>query len=242
MGDWAKTLGLAYGEFVDNGRGAIVLETLDGNVYPAERVSLALSSWGSGAEGVQKLPRPRVMSADGAWVLSEGDRVVIGFLRGNVKAPVVVGVCRRLRDDDFFARSFTDTAKADPNVLRLRLAPRNSSGAESGGAIEITAGDGTTAAISARVDGGLTVRVGDVVLSVGSGGVSVTAGGSAAPLLSGPALLSALADVLAEVGAGLALVPASSAVTLAAQAEFAAAAAAGTPESSGLFVGSLTAE
>lgn len=157
---------LRYGWLVDRG-GEINLVDNTGETYPLANVSVQQGAWGYDHEGVAKLPRPYVHDGSGKVVV-QGDKVLIQFLNGNPRTPVITGGVRRLDVQNSTLPARHDKTGANPNRLTLRLAPLGDAGEELGEVlVELAADDkGSVAAtVSDTVEGdvgtSVELRVGD---------------------------------------------------------------------------------
>lgn len=114
--------GTTQGQFVERGEGDVVLIDRAGNKYPLDMVSILTGSFGFTDEGVSKLPRAAKYDSKGREV-RRGDRVIIMFLEGSRKRPVVIGGAKAIDRNDFLAYSHRKPAGADQNRLAARLQP-----------------------------------------------------------------------------------------------------------------------
>lgn len=146
-----------WGRFVDVG-GVISLRDRANNPWPLEQVTICHGGWGFDDEGLAKLPRPAKFDDSGKEIAT-GDRVLILFLEGSAKRPVVIPGFRRIKAT---AGSFLpynhkapDTA-ADPNRFAARVQPRDADDAPVG-SVDVEAGYDEKAAARVSVgpkDGG----------------------------------------------------------------------------------------
>jgi len=113
------------GRFVQVGD-VVVLTDFSGETWPIEWVQICQGSWGFNDEGIQKLPRPAVYDDIGKEIV-KGDHVLIDFLHGNPKLPIVRGGVRSLSSTDFL-KPRNDSAGSSPNRLAGRLRPLNAAG------------------------------------------------------------------------------------------------------------------
>lgn len=189
------------GQLVDFGNGNVVLSDQHGGIWPAERVSY-MGAW-----------RPRPWLYRDGQVVTEGDMVMVAFMEGNWRAPVIVGIAAKV-GGDLVRQSFGDGL--GNNYQKLTLECRDSSGALTGSVlVEVHADDRPVLKITAAegvvvVVGGLTVTHQDGELVV-DGDLTVSGaaelGALPTPLVN-QAGAAQLGAVLAQVSAGLALIPA----------------------------------
>lgn len=145
--------GITWGWFVRLSASDIRLVDRSGNRWPLDQVTILHGGWGYDDEGVVKLPRPSEYDETGTEVVV-GDRLLILFLEGSKKRPVVIPGARRIQPSagDFLPYNHGSPAGADPNRLAARIQPRDSSG-DPIGSVDLEAGyDGSA---------GLRVSVGD---------------------------------------------------------------------------------
>lgn len=177
-----------YGWFSETRQGGIVLEDRWGNVWSLNHVSILCGSFGWEAEGVAKLPRVRRFdSAD--KIIIEGDRVLIDFVDGNPKTPVVRGGLRSTACDAFLPYNHADTeADTDENRLALRLRQLDEEGTETG-TIELEAGHDEGGNIGLELTGDLVITVkrdgGDHTIRINDEGIQIDAGGTAEVVVNG---------------------------------------------------------
>ncbi len=206
-----RALGPATGRFVSLGSKVLLLDS-SGNRWPLEQVSIVTSFWGGGDEGVRKLPRPWVYDSITGAVKVTGDLVVIDFLDGNPRKPIVRGVAASIAGDrDFMPYNHAEDAD-DSNRLVVRLRPVDSSGND-GGTVELEVGGGD-GSLALRVTDGLVIEVGPIdaplaVISMASSGTVVVQGPAvylggtaiAEPMIMGTAFTQQLINVLLELAA-----------------------------------------
>lgn len=109
---------MTSGWFVDYGD-RVVLRDRWGNTWARESVTLMQGMFGFNDDGARKAPRPYKYDARGE-IEVEGDQVVIDFLDGNPKLPVVLG-CVVGPKEGFLPRGFQDdTAPYNRLAVRLR--------------------------------------------------------------------------------------------------------------------------
>ena len=84
------------GWFVRINADVVVLEASRGQKWPLSFVSILQGGWGAvdNSEGVTKLPRVREYDSEGK-VTIEGDRVIIDFINGDKRRPLVRGGSQR---------------------------------------------------------------------------------------------------------------------------------------------------
>lgn len=129
--------------------GDVVLVANRGQKWPIRFVSILQGGWGAidNSEGVTKLPRVREYDSEGN-VTIEGDRVIIDFINGDKRRPLVRGGVRSLTASDFFPYNQT-SGKANPNRLAMRLAPLDDEGKATGYVdVEVGGDDRATVKIS----------------------------------------------------------------------------------------------
>ncbi|MGB0972610.1 MAG: hypothetical protein ACPGVG_16880, partial [Mycobacterium sp.] len=205
--------------------GEIVLIDSRGDYYPLEWVSVVQGGWGYDHEGVAKLPRPFKYDSSGNPVI-RGDIVLIQFLNGNPRLPVIMGGVRRIDTQNTTLPARHDKDGADANRLALRLAPLDDAGEEAGevlvelgadgvGSVAATVSDTVTAAVGSTVD----VEVGDgTTLDVHIDESVMTVGrsdGTARPLVQAEEYLDDEADAIQDIFlmlAGLGLPPTKAAL------------------------------
>ena len=140
-----------WGRFVDVG-GTISLRDRANNPWPLDQVTICHGGWGFDDEGVAKLPRPSKFN-DAGEETEIGDRVLILFLEGSAKRPVVLPGFRRIKAT---AGSFlpyhhkAPDSAADPNRLAARIQPRDGDGVPVG-SIDLEVGYETKAAARVSV-------------------------------------------------------------------------------------------
>jgi hypothetical protein len=142
-----------WGWFVRLTPSDIRLRDRYGNRWPLDQVTILHGGWGFDTEGVVKLPRPAEYNSTGEETI-RGDRVLILFLEGSRKRPVVLPGARRIQATalDFLPYNHGSPEGADPNRLAARVQPLDSSG-DPIGSVDFEAGYDETA--------GLRLSVGD---------------------------------------------------------------------------------
>lgn len=230
------TANMTVGWFVERGD-SVVLFDRHGNVYNPEWVSIVTGSWGFTGEGMAKLPRPA--RYDGQNEVIRGDRVLIFFLDGHPRRPVVMGGVRGIKAVPFLPYNH---AAGKANRLALRVQPLDAGGAVAGRVdVEVAhtdAGDvaiGVTSSLEVRAAADLdrTTPAGTRV-RVDPDGLTVTGPtGSTDQVVLGRAFLTDLVAGLIEVQSALAVlsIPATNlaALVIQIQAALAAAPAGGAP-------------
>lgn len=191
------TAARTFGRFVDYGD-AVLLVDRRGNRWTPEYVSILHGSFGYRAEGVEKLPRPWKYDDNGKAVI-EGDVVLIDFLDGNIKTPVVCGGVRGVSPNDFFAYNYA-SEKANPNRLAARLLSLDGEGAEVG-EVRILVNDDDLGSVEVQATDRVEIFVGDdleaedgIRIVVEAGVVTVTGGGTTEPVILGATFLGDLND------------------------------------------------
>lgn len=224
---------LTSGWFVDYGS-EVVLRDRWGNVWSRASVSIVQGGFGYAEDGAQKVPRPFKYDAQGNTVI-EGDVVLIDFLDGNPKTPVVLGGVRSARATGFLSRGHHDE-KAPYNRLRVRLRALDVDGNEVGdarvdihgddgeGSIRVSATAKLQLLVSSDLDGGSPIR-----LTVADGKVTVEGGGTTEPVLLGRTYTADELKALTQVSAGLASMGLPVTDVAAFVASLTAAGTAGTP-------------
>lgn len=114
--------GAKIGRFVFDRNDRVVLVDQDGVRYRQGYYQLLQGAFGDGTEGMEKLPRP--WRYKGKKVTHRGDLVLLQFLDGDPKRPVVIGGVRQIRSSDFFHYDHAAEG-ADWNRVRLRVVPRD---------------------------------------------------------------------------------------------------------------------
>lgn len=145
-----------WGRFVDLD-GTISLRDRANNTWPLDQVTICHGGWGFDDEGVAKMPRPAKFNEAGEEE-QIGDRVLILFLEGSAKRPVVIPGFRRIKATAgaFLPYHHKAPDTADPNRLAGRIQPRDADGAPVG-SIDLEVGYDTKAAARVSVgpeDGG----------------------------------------------------------------------------------------
>lgn len=199
------------GFFVEKGE-TVVLRDRWGNTFALQSVTIMSGTFGFDHDGFEKLPRPWKYDDDGKVVV-RGDVVVIDFLDGNPKTPVVRGGARQATADDFLARNHGDV-EAPYNRCRARLRALDADGAVQG-EVRLRVNDGADGDVKVQATGALELFVGDdldadggIYVTIGGGVVTVrTAAGTSEGVILGKTFLSGLSTALADIIAGLALVP-----------------------------------
>jgi hypothetical protein len=196
--------GPTWGWFFE-ANGSYFLRAADGSTtWPVERVTILQGEWGYDHEGVEKLPRPRVES--NGQVLVQGDRVIIDFADGDFTRPFVRGGLRSLKTTDFLARDHATTG-ANPNRLRVRVAPKDSQGNETGdvrlkvadgdlGTVELLATESVIVEIGSNLDGSSFLS-----MHVDSSGVRISQAGAPVAVILAPTFCADLAATLTELAA-----------------------------------------
>lgn len=227
--DTRRPRSLTSGWFVDYGD-AVVLRDRWGNTWAEASVSIVQGGFGYKEDGAQKLPRPFKYDANGGTII-EGDVVLIDFLDGNPKTPVVVGGVRSAKESGFLARGYGDE-QAPYNRLAVRLRALDTAGAVSGevrldvhkpgneGGAKLSA----TTRLELLVTDDLDTEAAAIRITIADGKVTVEAGGLTEPVLKATTFQTDLAAGLTEVTAALSALglPATNLGTLIAQASAAA--------------------
>jgi len=196
------------GWFVDYGD-RVVLRDRWGNTWAEESVSIVQGGFGYKEDGAQKLPRPYTYDANGGVVV-EGDVVVIDFLDGNPKTPLVLGGVRSAKDAGFLSRGYQDE-DAPYNRMAARLRALDTSGGVVGEArLEVHAsGDeggvklSATAKLELLVASDLDSEASPIRVTIADGIVTVEGGGLTEPVLKATTFQADLAASLTEVSAAL---------------------------------------
>ena len=179
--------GPTYGRFIDYGNGRVILTDRIGNRWSAERVAILSGSFGNDDEGVEKLPRPWRWDTTTGRLITTGDWVVIDFLDGSPRRPIVRGGVRPLPHDAFLARAHADLASSSgsPGRMRARLRPRDGNGVATGevrlyvaddgsGAVRVVATDGVKLQVGPLEDGPfLQIDMDKNVVTVSKGGTAL---------------------------------------------------------------------
>ena len=118
-----------FGRFVDYGDN-VLLADRHGNTWVLASVTVLSGGFGFREDGVERLPRPWKYDAAGVVVV-EGDMVVIDFLDGDCRCPLVRGGIRGVQPNAFFAYNHEAAGAkgAGWNRLRARLTARDDTGA-----------------------------------------------------------------------------------------------------------------
>lgn len=202
-----RALPPTYGWFVQQGE-RVVLFARSGASWSLDRVSIIQGGWGYDTEGVSKLPRPMLLDAQNAVVV-QGDRVLIQFLDGNDKRPIVQAGARSVNTTDFLPYNH-GRAGADANRLAARLRPRDAAGAVVGqvdlqaafdrkGQVELLASEAIELAVSADVEA-ITTALSKTRVRIESDGLDVLgATGVTDQVILGRAFLAQLAAGLTDV-------------------------------------------
>ncbi len=209
-----------YGWFVRQGTN-VVLTDRRGNNHNLEYVSILQGTFGWDSEGFTKFPRPRVVDAEGK-LLIEGDRVMIDYLDGNVKRPVVRGGIRSTRAIDFLGYNYKSEG-ATSNRLALRVEQRDERGNLLGEVeFEIGRNDLGKAELRAseRIELVVVDRLGEkdtgeelLRIRIREDGVDIVRGqtDSTDQVILGREFLTELKIALTEIAAGLTAIPSSAA-------------------------------
>lgn len=104
----------------------IVLVDADGDRWSQDVVNICSSFWGGTSEGQRKLPRPWRYDETTGALIEHGDIVVIDFLNGDPRKPLIRGTVQQLSgsypdDDGWLPSSYGEVS---PNVFRTRVQPR----------------------------------------------------------------------------------------------------------------------
>lgn len=196
--------GATWGWFFE-ANGSIYLRAAAGTpTWPVERVIILQGEWGYDHEGVEKLPRLRV-EKDGQ-VLVQGDRVIIDFFDGDSTRPFVRGGLRSLKSTDFLARDHS-IAGANPNRLRVRVAPKNDQGTETGD-VRLKVADGDAGTVELLATESVTVEIGTnldgtsfLTMQVDFAGVRISQAGAPVAVILAPTFCADLAATLTELAA-----------------------------------------
>lgn len=185
---------LRQGRFVRIGGGRVELVDDFGNRWASERVGIRDGAWGYDQEGTARLPRPWVYNEDQSTVLVRGDVVLIQFLNGNHRQPVVMGGLRRVgASDAFLDTTFDDGAEQ----VRMQQRVLDPSTGTPRGAVRVQAGpdDGTTvvtvlAADEETVKAEITISPKGVQVRSNENTLGAVLPGAAEPLIKGDTYLS----------------------------------------------------
>lgn len=185
------------GQFVRKGS-QIVLVSDTGGTWGLEMVSFLRGAWGGGEEGVEKFPRPTVYDAAGNVVV-QGDRVLIDFIGGSWRRPVILGAAYTVQHADFFRYLPSETPENDTDRLRARFLARGTGPTVQGrvdirvcddgaGTASLRATDGIDLGVAADPDSPARLRVQMDRLTV-----EITAGGTTQKMVLGDAFMADLA-------------------------------------------------
>lgn len=203
-----KTARPTTGYLIDYGD-RVVLYDMRGNDWSADRISWVGGAFGYGVDGVERQPRAYKFGT-GGQVLVEGDQVVIIFTDGNPEAPMIAGGVRKIRSpeeasaDPFFS---AQPIGGDPNPLKARVAARDPVSDAITGHVELecfTNGNQLEIRIGGSVLGGPKLRV---LLDFDTGNIALGKGAELHPIPLGDAIVSALADLAADIATTAAAVP-----------------------------------
>lgn len=185
-----------------------------GNRWPWPTYSLLGGAWGFREDGVAVQPRPHQLDATGAVVV-EGDKVLIQFIDGSARRPVVTGSIVPVGR----AADLAVGPNTSPNRVVAILRCLDSNGAETGRVRLAIADDDRTptvdlvaddvVAVSSPVRVELLFLDGDTVtrtLSLSSGGITAKGTGTASPVCT-DALLDRLGGMMADLATAAAAIP-----------------------------------
>lgn len=174
---------LISARLVDQGNNVVVLDDLRGGIWPAERVSY-MGAW-----------RPRPWSFSNGAVVVEGDMVLVAFVHGAWRAPVVVGPAAKI-GGDLVRQNYADGRGSNHQLLTLEC--RDANGGLTGTVqIDVHADDKPTLSIQAT--DGVTIKVGGLTVEHLDGRLEVTGDAT----VSGSAEFGALpTPMVNQVGAG----------------------------------------
>lgn len=116
-----------WGFFVARSPTVVELRDRRNNKWSLDQVTICHGGWGFDDEGVAKLPRAAVYNAAGLEVI-KADRVLILFLEGSRRRPVVFPGFRRIKATAGAFLPYHHLAPdpfADPNRYAARLQPKN---------------------------------------------------------------------------------------------------------------------
>ncbi len=174
-----RRAGLTKGRFVQYGK-RVLLVTDRCDTFSMNEVSILSGSFGNDAEGVEKLPRLWKYDRAGKVVI-KGDIVVVDFLDGNPKQPIVTGGVRTIqRIDEFLAYNHGETG-GNANRMRVRIRPLDDAG-DQAGLVTLAIADGDTGTVALAASHGVTIDVGGegdgpwVSLEITPDGVTITSG------------------------------------------------------------------
>jgi len=151
------TRGVTTGRLVYYNETTIALRDKHGNSWSLSSVSFAVGHWGSVHEGVEKLPRPWRYDEKGQATV-RGDLLLVDFVDGDPSLPIVLGVVRSTTPTDFLAYNHRGTG-GKSNRLRLRLAPLDADGNETG-EIRVKMADDDSGTVEVEASDGLLLEVG----------------------------------------------------------------------------------
>jgi len=174
--------------------GKVLLTDNRGNWWQLPSVTILTGSWGFSEEGIEKLPRPWEYIADGQPLVS-GDIVIIDFLDGSWRRPVVRGGVRSVQASSFFARDH-DASGANDNRLRVRLTPMIK-GVQVG-EVQVKACDDDLGSVELLVSESVKIGIGPIVETIQAPVTTIEAS------LTGVTVVSAgPVDVTAAAGASV---------------------------------------
>lgn len=144
-----------------------------GDTWPIERVTFIMGGWGFDQDGTSRLPRPSVY--DGTKRTVKGDALLITFLAGNPRRPVVQAGLRSIRSDAFLPSRHAKGTSV--NRLAMRLQVRDEDTGEVNGAIEVELAQDDKATARVLVEESVEITVGTgnskVVITVKDGTMTI---------------------------------------------------------------------
>lgn len=186
-----------------------------GNRWPWPVFAVQVGPWGFREDGVAAMPRPHRLDATGA-VAVEGDKVLIQFIDGSERRPVVTGSIAPVGR----ASDLVVGVNADPNRVVAILRCLDASGRETGRVRLALADDGKNSTVDLHADADVSVKSASRVelvlvndagtasrtLSLTNSGITAAGTGTASPVCTN-ALLARLARMMGEVNTAAAAIP-----------------------------------
>lgn len=135
----------------------VILRDENGSVIPTNRALIARGPFGSSHEGVEALPRAGVLNANDEVVVP-GDLLLVSFIDGNRRRPIILGAVGRVNHDAFLNSTLDEVT--DRGRVRVRIEPRSDSN-EMTGRIDVRAGEKGEGSLDVRTTARVVLRVGD---------------------------------------------------------------------------------
>jgi len=203
-----------FGWFVQNGAD-VRLTDRHGRVWNLDYVSILQGDFGFDAEGVSKLPRPRVVD-DRGQIIVDGDRVIIDFLDGSVSRPLVRGGVRSISSSDFLPYNH-GSENYNRNRWAMRVQALDDNG-DAAGRVDIEIAHSDQGHERHRVTHGFEITATENLDNINNAvrifsmlfspdGVDFVSNGSTDQVILGREFLYDLYKALEEVAAAMAAIP-----------------------------------